>query len=476
MQNRVIATLGFGGALFAGAMLAACGGSGSAGGSSSALPATQSGGSASGPAAKASTNITVRIDRQSPAWPACEGVTGSSKRRDYISTCAKGLQVAVSTTGANATTRTIYADLSTNSPLCTPGTVGTVETCALSVPTLATSETIVATEVDQTPTSESGGYGTGFPTGSNVLAASSMPVTTIPGAVTNLALGLDPVAAYFAVCGHLTSGETHNFEEDTLPAPSPPATPLPARIVFTSGVGTTSPVPQIGVEFTDADHGYVDTDLTPVPFADVNGSPTPISVVSSSSSVTVAPIPNPSITALPAPSYSMTASIPDDSYEWGGGDPAGAFVIGVKLLAGLTTPQTITISNNLKATSPFKGTGIGRTYSNDLVINIVPISVSSTTATVGVTEDTTASVTGSDDLAYNGMGAESVWSADDGKCFDATTSTQEDASVTSSGSISTSTWLQTFTITPMNPGSCTFYLYDLDTQVITAPVTVTVNP
>ncbi|MGB6984685.1 MAG: hypothetical protein WBD74_01780 [Candidatus Aquilonibacter sp.] len=457
MRNRVIATLGFGGALLAAAILAACGGGGGAGvaGSSSALPTTGNGGSGSTPSAKSGTKITVKIDR---AVPAHKG--SAAKRRAYISFYAEGLQVAVSSTGAGATTQTVYADLSPTSPLCSMS--GSEETCTLTVATLAASETIVATEIDQEPMNDSGGYGTGFPMGSKILAATSTPVTTAPGTVTNLPLGLDPVAVYFAVCGHGTSGSSRNFAEDTAPAPAPPATAPPARIVVTSGVPSTGGV--IGVEFSDADSGYYDADPVALPFVDVNGSPTPITITSSSSDVTLAPIPNPSPASL---TYSTSGSIPNDGYEWAD----CVFLIGVNVDANLATPAPITFSNNLSALSMFSGSS----YANTFTMEVVPVSASALMGTPSVTGGITATVIGSDYEASNGMGAESVFTADDGECIDTATAGQEDASVTPAGPIDTFLWTQNFTINPLIAGTCTFYLYDVDTKVITAPITVMVG-
>jgi hypothetical protein len=446
MQTRTIATLGLGSALLAAVMLGACSGGGSVGtNSSSMLPSVGSGSGTTSPAAKSGTRITVKIDRSTQRANAAS----TSKKPLYVSTNAAGLQVAVSAAGV--ATQTVSADLSTSSPLCT--IVASVETCTLTIPTLAASENLAATEVDKKPTGEVAGFGTGFPTGSNILADTVESVTTTPGGVTNLSLGLDPVAANLAECSHLTGGSRF-FGSAKVGNIS--------RIVVQSGIQAGG---SIGVEFSDASGGFKDIDTTPLPFVDVNGSPTPITYTAASSNVTLAPIENPSPAASPA--ATTTGSIPNDSYEWAD----CVFLINVEVAATQATPTTVTFANNLTASNPFTSTN----YGSSLIFQVVPISSSSTTATAAVTGNVTANVTGSDFEATNGMGAESAFTLDDGNCVDTTTAGQVDATVASSGAINTTTWLQPFTITPVTAGTCTFSLYDVDTKVITAPITVTVG-
>ncbi|MGD1066469.1 MAG: hypothetical protein ABR975_06595, partial [Vulcanimicrobiaceae bacterium] len=55
------------------------------------------------------------------------------------------------------------------------------------------------------------------------------------------------------------------------------------------------------------------------------------------------------------------------------------------------------------------------------------------------------------------------------------------ATIASAGPIDTTTWLQTFTVTPVTAGTCTFALYDSDVGTGTGSpptntVTVTINP
>jgi|GEM_PF-2380759 len=484
MQKRVIATLGFGAALLTATILAACGGSES---TFSTLP-PKGAGSGNDTAATSGTRITLKIHRSSAAHhhnATADGASGG-KRRLYISTQAEGLQVAVSTTGANATTQTVYADLSNASPLCVPASGATEETCTLIVPTLAANENIVATEVDQTPTGENTttGYGTGFPSGSNILAITSTSVTTTPGTVTDLALGLDPVAADLYDNGALVTNQ--NFGSDQVKNVNQTSqlqiNQLLSRIVVTAGVAAGG---AIGVEFTDAAGASYDADPVPLPFVDVNASPEPITFTSASSHVTLVAIPSPAPASTPA--FATTGSLPNDGYEWYDGE----FLIDVNVDPNLTAPATVTFSNNLSAVNLFTGT----TYADTLAYEVVPISVSPSTATVAVTGSVTANVTGLDDLAPAGMGAESSYQAPggpiavpvaqpirapipiqqiSGQCID-TRSGRVDATAASAAPIDTATWQQTFTITPVLAGICTFVLYDSDTGVITRPVTVTVN-
>jgi hypothetical protein len=489
MQKRVTATLGFGAALLAAVVLAAC----SSGGTSSGMiPSITGGGTGIKPSTvKNGTRITLKIDR-SVSHHRRNAVSLSAREKPlYISTQTEGLQISVSSASASGTTQTVYADLSSSSPLCSPASGGSEETCTLVVPTLGTNENIVATEVDQTPTGENTttGYGTGFPSGSNILAITSTSVTTTPGTVTDIALGLNPVAANLYDCGALVTNQ--NFGSDQVKNVNNPVSQVQAsqpqaslnqvlsRIVVTAGVASGG---AIGVQFSDAAGGSYDADPIPLPFVDVNGSPEPITFTSASSHVTMVAIPSPGPSSTPA--YSTTGSIPNDGYEWYDCE----FLIDVNVDAGLGTPATVTFSNNLSAINLFTGTN----YANTLFYEVVPISVSPTTATIAVTGGVTANVTGSDDLASSGMGAESSYQKRggpipqpiqaplpikqlSGQCIDSR-SGRVDATVASAAPIDATTWQQPFTITPLLAGTCTFVLYDSDTGVITQPVTVTVNP
>jgi hypothetical protein len=443
-MKRTATTLGIGGAILAAALLAACGGGG--GLQSAALPSA--GAAGNNPATHTSgTRITLRVPRgtSKTRHTALHG----GAHRSYVSIDAQGLQIAISSTGSNATTTTEFVDISSTSPLCTPLVFGTTETtCSFTIPTVAANETIVATEVDQTPTNENAttGFGTGFSTSTNILAVGTTSVA-VTGGVTNVSLGLNPVAAQLFDCGDIANPNfgTNFVSEST------------SRIVVTAGVVASG---QMFIEFEDAADGFVDVDPTPLPFVDVNGSPTPITLNSLSSAVTLAVVPNPVPAATPP--LAQTVSIPNDGFD---SSFENCLTIDVNVSANLTAPATISVKNNLTATNPISVTA---PYPAKLTYTVVPISVAPATATVAVGAATTATVTGSDFEGTSGMFAT--------PCVDTANPSQNDATVSANGQINTDTWQEAFTITPTMPGTCTFTLGDSRTGVVTTPVTVTVNP
>jgi hypothetical protein len=442
-MKRTATTLGIGGAILAAALLAACGGGG--GLQSAALPSA--GGGGNNPATHTSgTRITLTVPRGTPKTrrPALAGGT----HRNYVSMDAQGLQIAISSTGSNATTTTEFVDISSTSPLCTPLVFGTSETtCSFTIPTVAANETIVATEVDQTPTNENAttGFGTGFLNSTNILAVGTTSVA-VTGGVTNVSLGLNPIVSRFIDDGSDTTPTFgDNFVAETT-----------SRVVVTSGVVASG---QINIAYRDAAGGFFDVDPTPLPFVDVNGSPTPITLSASSSAVTLAAVPSPAPAATPP--LAQTASIPNDGFL----NFFQVFVIDVNVSANLTAPATISVNNNLTATNPISVTA---PYLAKLTYTVVPISVAPATATVAVGAATTATVTGSDFEGPNGMFATG--------CVDTANPSQTDATVSANGQISPDIWQQAFTITPTTAGTCTFTLGDVQTNVLTTPVTVTVNP
>jgi hypothetical protein len=448
MQRQSTQALGIGGALLAAAILAACGGGASSPGGT--LPATSAGsgsGGSTSTSAKSGVRVTLKIDRsQSSAF---SKIASKGAHPMYVSRNAKGLMLVVAT---SATSQTLYANISSSpiSPLCTMN--GSYEYCTLIAPTLGSNETITGTEVDQSPTGQnSSGYGTGFPSTSNILAVGSVAVNPTPGTVTNVSMGLSPVVAQFSDDQATTAGEFFGN------------VPGSNRIVVTGNqVLSTN---GIAVFFSDAAGGDLE-DPTPLPLVDVNGSPTPVTVTASSnpsSALTIAIHPSPYPSSPPAPS--QTISIPDDSAEW----LSGFFVLDLHVNS-LTSPATIQFNNNLTALSQFTNTS----YGASLTYNVDPVLAAPTTTSVTVTGNQTATVTGTD-VGASGMGAESNYTVADGICLDSSGS-GTDANVTSNGSISSGQ--QTFTINPVSAGSgtCHFYLYDLDTGVVSQEVQVTVNP
>jgi hypothetical protein len=458
MKRRSLATLAFGGALLAAAMLAACGGGSTPG----SLPSTGNSANGSVPSStKSGVKITLKIHRATHSQSRVRAASKQAgrERPQYISQSAMGLQLVISA-NAGAASQTIYADISQGSPLCSP-LVGNVQTCTIVAPILGTSETFVATELDQKPVNEANGYGSAPTVSTNVLAVGTASTTVNPGTAVSISLGLSPVVAKFFDAGATTAGFDFGDVYGS------------GRIVVTgnTALGTQG----IAVQFNDASNANIFGDPTPLPFVDVNGSPQPVSVT-----VSPNPLPTGSITLAQYPlpsgaSASTSFSIGDDSDE-----QSGALFLFSLYINNLTAPATITFNNNLSALNNFLQPPAP--YGNSLVYNVVPISATAPSGPISVSGDTTATVTGSDYLASAGMDAESAYNAKNRICLDAN-GTTTDATVASTGAIDTTHWTQTFTITPnaaINPlaqaTTCTFVLYDLATGVVTQPITVTVNP
>jgi hypothetical protein len=478
---RFVSLCGFGAALVCAAFLVACGGGGSgstpgSGGSLTGSHAT----TGKGPG----TTMTVVINRtkhtnnkashsgprstKSRAAQAISksGPTQASSRRSpkYIEGNAQGLQITVSATGVAS--QTVYADI-TSSSICS--SAGPIETCVISVPTIAANEQFTILETDTMPQNSTNGYGTGFASG-DILGALQQSASVQLGAANNVALEIGPVAAqvyddsdYVANCFTIPTSVpvpySTNFGVDETGVNRNGE----ARIVVTANVAASGGVYE---EFENYNGDCYDPDPTPAPFVDVNASPEPITLTSNNSALTVAPMIN-NGTAPPASAYAATASLPNDGYYW----QDCFFVVGVKVASTLSSPQTMTLSNNLTATPPFGGSPYTSTYT----YTVVPISVSPTTATVSADGTTlTATVTGSDYGAYYGMDATSAYENYD---YDCNTSGGTTLANISTGSINTTTWQQSFTIAGINngTGTCTFYLNDDWSATLTQAVTVTVQ-
>jgi len=463
---RLASLFGFGAALVCAALLVACGGGG--GGSSPVAGGSLSGGDHSANAQSTGTRVTIVINR-TPGKAHTQSTprrgAQASRRPKYLSTNAAGLQLTVSASGVAS--QTVYADVSGSSPLCT--TSSSIETCVITVPTLAASEQFSALETDSLPNSESAGYGTGFPTGSNILGAINASETVQLGGANAIGLELGPVTGHFYDCSGNQAppaslpqpyGTNFGIDQSTR---NDDNYAIGSRIVVTGGVAVTG---SMATEFCDPAGGYDDYDSTPAPFVDVNGSPTPITLTSNSSGLTLAPIVN-NGTAPPTSAYAQTASIANDSYEW----YDCVFEIGVKTSASFTAPATIVVNNNLTAINPFTSSN----YASAMTYTVVPITVSPTTATVSASGGT-ATVTGSDNSATSGMQATSSYAADgDGYCMDSNSNIL--ATVAQTASINTTNWTQSFQITGNSngTGTCTFYLQDVNAGTVTQVVTVTVN-
>jgi hypothetical protein len=468
----------FGAVLVCAAFLVACGGGGHSAGLAGGVPGgPQQVTSNSGPG----THVTVYIHNgvgKSHPHAAKRRESAARRAPKYLSTNnPAGLQISVGAAGV--TTQTVYVDISSGSPLCTPSTIGeNMRACTLTIPTVAASEQISVLEADEAPANESGsGYGTGFSNGTEILAAVNQTQSVTVGGSNAFGLELGPVVGYFWDCTYgATVGFTpppslpqlysSNYGVDTSNASDPT---VGARIVVTGGVAATG---LMATEFGDFDRGWFDADSTPAPFVDVNGSPTPITVVSNNAALTVAPIFN-NGTPPPVSAYVQSASIANDGYEWGDCE----FFIGVKASSSFTSPTTVTVNNNLSAINPFTSSAQPLT----MTYTVATISVSSQTATVS--QSGTTFLTATDFGATNGTDGESSYTANSGPGNGAQDELCKSSGGTtlayaySNGPINTTTWQQQIEIDGANngTGTCTFYVTDYEALTITQPVTVTVN-
>lgn len=477
-MQRNILSLALGASMIGAAALAACSGGGGSsttpglsGSSSPAMPNTTTTTTTNG---STGLELVLTVPRPSTQTTAAQRAVLGSRKPAYVSSGAKGLQVAVS---SGSTAKTVYADISSGSALCTNSSP--TATCTIAVPTVGTSENIIATEVDQTPTGDTNGYGTGFPTTSNVLAVGTTSATTTAGTSTTVTLGLSPVwEQTFALA--FSSMPTSQTDDAAFSPALAGWDGTTDRLTITAGAHSAYFADYV----EDASGNNYDVDPTPLPFVDVNGSPEPITVTSNSSDVEFAALKNPAF-PTPAPSFGLTASAPNDNYLWFN----ECIVFGVQTTSSFVPPATasVVLSNNLQATSPFSGS-IYAAPPTPEAITAVPVNVTPTTATVHVSSSngsTTATVTGSDYGATSGMGAfGSVATptarhqnpdANPGECLDTSTSA-EDASVASNGAIDTTSWTQSFTVTAIAAGTCTFALGDIQSGTISQLVTVTVDP
>jgi hypothetical protein len=476
MNLQTKATLGLGGALLAASLLAACGSGASS--SNSPLPNTGNSSASNPVPAKSGLQITLKV----PNGASRSSITSASTGREhplYVSAAARGLEIGVS---AGANSQTVYADISSTSPLCQ--TQGSYRTCTITVPTLGTTEAITGYEADEAPSNEQNGYGNGFQTpgpsqspGPHLLAIGSATAKiTSPGSVNQVSMGLQPIAAQLVDGGATTGGQdSANFQE------------LNGRVVVTALGASASPLPLQAVQIypydaNDCGAACLLEDPTPLPFVDVNGSPEPIKASSSSTAIVLGVHSPPSpVPTLTPPTPGPVISIPNDGYQWGYGALVLNLDINAQALNPASPPATVTVTNDLSATppSPF----IGGPYTSTLTYTIAAIGASSpnpaSISLSGTNGSTTASVTGTDMGApSSGIGAESTFTYQNtqtsGNCMDNVTSTQVDAAVSPAGSYDPTTGTQQFTIAAVAQGTCTFYLYDVETSVVTSPVSVTV--
>lgn len=478
MQRKLYALV-FGTALLGAAALAACSGSGG----SSPAPAVVSTVPGGSQLTQSGSTFTFTIDRSPVAKTHRKGESTrrSAKGRrapQYVSRSAAGLQIAVNAPGLPGVTK--YFDISSSSVLCT--TSGGFETCTLTIPTIAPTESITVTEVDQAPTNTgSNGYGTGFANGTNILAVGTGTSTSRGGTV--LTLSLNPVMAQLA--------DANDFNECTFVTLTPSSTNNAAydvegtypnnqdRIVVTGGVAQTL---ADFFCFFDADLSGNYAGNTPQPLVDVNGSASPVTFTSNSQHVLIG-IYDAAATSPPVPA-GQTVSMTDTSRLFDG----NCIAYDLKLDGNQTQPATLTVSNNLSAINPFTSAA----YAFAQVVTIVPLSITATPAPLSQSAGTPTTVTASD---YEGTGGLTPFASvgahgtgsNAGQCLDSGATVR--ATIAQSGGIDPTTWLQTFTITPAatptvtTPVTCTFVLGDVNTgnvdlpgYAVTPTITVTVNP
>lgn len=487
---RFASLCGFGAALLCAAFLVACGGGGGSapggGGSLTGSHATTGKGSGStmtivvhrGHTKRTAPTATHTYTKKNGQQMRLQSVV--SRRPKYISDEAYGLQVTIST-GNGGPSQTVYADISQGSVLCTPPS-GDVSSCTIAIPTLGTNEQFTILETDNTPQNDTNGYGTGFATNTNIMGAVQQTQTIQLGTQNNVAMSINPVAAYVFDC---------SFPYEYYGVPHPFGQPVPystnfgvdpsgvnengqARIVVTAGVAAAGAVVPV---FNPADGDCYDPDTNSAPFVDVNASPEPITFTGGSG-VSLVPIIN-NGTPPPAAAYTSSGSIPNDGYIW---DDC-FFLVGVKVASSVSSPQPLPVSNNLTALNPFLSPP--SSYASTYTYTVVPLSVSSYSVSVNANNSTT--ITASDYGAEeSGTDAESAWGANvftiyytgtldpDESCNNS--SGTELANVYSTGSLSTTTGQQTIEIDAgSTTGTCTFYVLDVYSGVVTQPITVTIN-
>ncbi|MGD1066452.1 MAG: hypothetical protein ABR975_06510, partial [Vulcanimicrobiaceae bacterium] len=422
--------------------------------------------------------LTVTIPRiKTSSYGKTTAATKRSPR--YISTYAEGLQVAAT---AGTTTKTLYFDISSNNTSCT--FTPTAETCTLTLPWLAASETISATETDATPTNENQTtfQGDGFPTSTDILAIGTTQATLTPGVATTVSLGLSPIAYSFfdgtnavdqAFSGQFPGLLTLALDSPTFAVDPQVFTDTTQRVVVTAGTQVQG---LVATTFEDFDGGDYDDDTTPLPFANLADAAAPFTVTASGSGTTVFPyantgfsnafsaLPQAGATAPPsAPSgYTQNATIPNDGYQWAnsffltgiyydGTSSAGSTVTFSTASSAATATATL-VANSSTAPTPFT---VGP-YTASFQYTIVPVSASASATSTSL-GGASITVTGSS------AGAEYPMSFD------------SDCTGTGGASITSGSSENTFVVSPVAAGTCTLYLNDGDTDVASNPITLTIG-
>jgi hypothetical protein len=451
------------GILAAGAavLVAACGG----GGGGSNLPAS-SGNASNGGTANAgsqpASGVRVILTYNANAVAARSlhrtlrvGTAQARRSPDFVSYIAHGLQLTVSSGSAS---QTLYYAIGYYSPVC--NNEGLEVTCTLIVPTLGSTETISAIEVDQQPANlAQNGLGTGFPSNSGVLARGSATVTVNAGGYTNVALSMNPILANWYDCGFDNSSANMNEDYST------------QRIVVTSGVASSNVMQPIAADYDGYEiaPGYNNGAYAAQPFIDLNAAPVPASATSTSQHVTLFAIPA-LASPTPAPPYAatQTQSFPNSGYLTT--NCCGGLQLAVQYDGQSTAQSTLTFANNLTATPPpFTASPspssppVPASYATTRAYQVVPISVTPTTLSLQANGSASAMVTASDPGANQNMGIY--------QCFNGS---QAQLATVTGGTLANGA--ETFTVTAgTTPGTCTFTVYDSYSGVVTNAVTVTLT-
>jgi hypothetical protein len=487
MKRSIFAVL-----VLAGTTLVACSGGGT--GSHNALPSATGttapatngkGNGLSGPTAK----ITITIPRHTASGKgkhasAVRGLRGKTlaarRTPKEVSENTQGLQIAVT---GNGTTQTVYADASSHSSLCTtiqnPQSTWADQSCTLEVPVVAASETITVDAVDVTPNDEGvngnpPGYGDGFSNG-HVLDAGTTTASLTAGATTPISLALGQVTGGFYDCGYANLSNSSYVAYDS-DAPDETPASLPAgynstdnstalgRIVFTAGQAGWIQVTPWLADWDDDTDGFA----SPSPaLVDVNASPQAVTATTSlqhvglATSTATAPLGCCGAPPTPPPFASTTSSvtISDQSYFW----MYDAMPVIDVVYDGSTAAVagTINVKNNLTATDLFGNLP----YTFVVPYTVAFVSAIPTSLSLALDGTNSLTVTGTDfQAAANGMVSSN--------CVNG--SNTQLATVTA-GTMNTTTWQQTFTVTATATGTCYFILVDRETGVVSQQVTVTIG-
>jgi len=442
--------------------LAACGGAGGA----SAPAAHPTAAPSSAPAATSGVRLTLRIPQKK--------TTHASKRARkpaYVGLSANGLALTIVSAGSSTT---LDYDLDNQTDvLCQTDLASDDIVCSFIVPTFGLAETFSGILYDQEPENANAttGLGTGFDPSANVLAIGSAPVTVQPGQLTNALLPLDPVAGSFYDSGAGDYPVPNNAIASDAEA---------NRIVVTAGVASST---QILPVIADIDGNPIaplsvnaDGSIAGQPFVSPSGSPVPIGITSNTAHLTVYPVPgnNGSFQSpgpSPVPVYATNASVASSSYlnpqiaSIANPAPDNPLALAVNYDGGtLPASGTLTFSN-----------GLSGTYAATFVYTLSAVSASP--ATLTFTTASAQTVSGNDAGSLLGLGSADVPAnafasvVADGNCMSGGTA----IAAIAAGSYTAGS-PQVFSVTPLAVGTCSFVLADLDTNVVSNPITVTVNP